>query len=558
MLTIRRLYLYLMSAIALGAFGVGAWMVTRQLLMSLGVAADPYGGSGAEQLSQGLALMGVGIPVWGVHWWLAERGLRPGSPHASAEHGSIVRAVYLTLVLGALAFIGGWAATEVIRDLVLQVSGGPAFGYADPLPLASPLAAILVGGCGWAYHARIRRRDLRGEPLHGAAAWLPRVYLYGVALVSLTLFVNGTADFGRAIIDAVVGVAPGADAGYQRWVIATSVAGVASWGLLWIGHWWGARRVVAGNGWRGAAERRARLRQAYFLGAIAISAGSALGRASDGLRAVLVQSFGAAEAVGLPLDATSLVREVAVAIVAAATPVAAWWFHQRWLRDEASQRDEPGHSATAERLDRYTVAGVGLAIGASGLALLIGIVADALLGGTRTQFSSGYWKAEAAGFAAMMLAGGAPWLWEWRRTVAVRSTDAESEASSTVRRAYLLLALAGSLVAGIGALSLILYRVFGQLLGAPSSGSIVSELSTPSGVLTVAVMVALYHGIAVRRDQTTVASATPPPAPVDEGETAMASERRALVLSGPPGSDLAAAIDRLRNALPPGHRLEDG
>jgi hypothetical protein len=31
-----------------------------------------------------------------------------------------------------------------------------------------------------------------------------------------------------------------------------------------------------------------------------------------------------------------------------------------------------------------------------------------------------------------------------------------------------------------------------------------------------------------------------------------------LVLSGPPGEDLTAAIDGLRNALPPGYRLDDG
>ena len=43
----------------------------------------------------------------------------------------------------------------------------------------------MVTGMAWAYHVGIRRRDLGGDPLTGAGAWMPRVYLYGATLTGL-------------------------------------------------------------------------------------------------------------------------------------------------------------------------------------------------------------------------------------------------------------------------------------------------------------------------------------------------------------------------------------
>ena len=100
MQAVRRLYLYVMSGITLAVISYGLVLLLRVLLDGL-FPDPPFGGSdlSREQLSAAIAMLGVGVPVWGVHWWLVQRGLRPGRPERDAERGSGARAVYITFVL---------------------------------------------------------------------------------------------------------------------------------------------------------------------------------------------------------------------------------------------------------------------------------------------------------------------------------------------------------------------------------------------------------------------------------------------------------------------------
>lgn len=71
----------------------------------------------------------------------------------------------------------------------------------------------------------------------------------------------------------------------------------------------------------------------------------------------------------------------------------------------------------------------------------------------------------------------------------------------------------------------------------------------------MAAAVALYHGVALRRDQELRAEAAPSPA---EAPVAPEARRLRLVLSGPPEADLSATLEQLRASLPEGQRLEAG
>jgi hypothetical protein len=153
----------------------------------------------------------------------------------------------------------------------------------------------------------------------------------------------------------------------------------------------------------------------------------------------------------------------------------------------------------------------------------------------------------------MALIGSAVWLWWWWRIQARQRANRSDEAASTVRRSYLLIILAGSVIASLSSMALILYRLFGTILGANLGGNPASELSTPIGALVVAGTIALYHGQALRRDAAlhrSEAEAAPP-------EIAAAAAGRTLVLTGPAGEGLDEAIVALREALPPGYRLDD-
>ena len=257
--------------------------------------------------------------------------------------------------------------------------------------------------------------------------------------------------------------------------------------------------------------------------------------------------------IGFGPTGTDVAREVAVSLVAAAVWAIAWWSHLRWMRGEALQQDDGGRSVSAERLQLHVVSAVGLAFGAVGLAWLLGILVDVLLGGTRTAAPDGLWRTELATYIPYAVIGSAVWLWKWSGAVRRFAIDPAGEAGSIVRRTYLLVALGASVIASIGSLGVILYRLFGSLLGVSLSGNPVSELSTPIGILVVAVAVAAYHGVAQRRDAALRAAQ-----PQGIAATLAATDsRRRLILSGPSDANLDQAINGLRATLPPGYLLEE-
>jgi hypothetical protein len=398
----------------------------------------------------------------------------------------------------------------------------------------------------------VRRRDMSAGALAGSAAWLPRLYLYGAALVALQLLLTGIAGLVQVIAQAVLARPDLIDDGSQVYVLADRAAAVIVFGIAWLGHWWYAGRLTADPGWRGSSERAARLRLAYFVATIFISAAAVVGRLAEGSRAALVPLFGATQSIGVEVTGSDVAREVAVSLLAAAVWAIAWWLHLRWMRGEALQHDDGGNSVTAERLQLHVVAAVGLAFGAVGTAWLLGIFVDVLLGGTRTA-SDGLWRAELPTFVPYAVIGSAVWLWKWSGAIKRLATDPQGEAGSIVRRTYLLIARAASVIASIGSLGLILYRLFGSILGVSLSGNPISELSTPTGILLVAVAVAAYHGVAQRRDSAIRAAQ----AQWSAAPQAVPTPARRLILSGPLDANLDQAISGLRATLPPGYLLEE-
>jgi hypothetical protein len=105
MQTARRLYLYLLAGIGLGVLVSGISLLLTTLFQAIGLGGgDPFAGEQAvrERLTRATAMSAVALPVWLIHWFLAERGVRPGHPDADVERSSAVRGLYFALVLGAL------------------------------------------------------------------------------------------------------------------------------------------------------------------------------------------------------------------------------------------------------------------------------------------------------------------------------------------------------------------------------------------------------------------------------------------------------------------------
>ena len=177
MLTARRVYLYVMALIGLGVLAAGLQGILRVLLRNIGLPDGPsWAGQVtiAEQLSLSGALILVGLPIWLIHWVIAERGVQAGRD-GSGERCAPVRALYLSVVLAVSAGFVAAMTSGLLRYGLTQATGTVG-EYPDVAP-AGDLAALVVAGVARVYHARIRRRDLAAEALAGAAARLPRLYL---------------------------------------------------------------------------------------------------------------------------------------------------------------------------------------------------------------------------------------------------------------------------------------------------------------------------------------------------------------------------------------------
>jgi uncharacterized protein (TIGR03083 family) len=517
--TIRRLYVYALSAIALTVLGIGLSTLLAVAFHALGLAATGSSGfrdpqEDRRQLSLAAAMIGVGLPVWLLHWWLADRERGHGAAAWEPERRSAIRALYLTGVLAVTLIAGVSSAMELIRVIAWKASGVPTLDqlYADP---GGALATLTVVSVAWAFHAVVRRRDLAAGPLTDAAAYLIRAYRYAAALIGLVVGLQGLADLLRLAGDlAVAPGALGAPAGPELASrlgdgAASLVAGLAVWG----GHAWYSTRLASDPGWRGSAERGSRLRTGYVT---AVIAGGAIGTV-----AYLVEAAGAPILLWTrahdgslpPIDGMQALRIAAVAILAAVPWLAAWRVHRAWLireaRDGVDADGGVGRIATAARLADHAVALVALGFAATGSAWLLGLLIDVALGGTRTAVGQP-WTSELAGYLPAALLGSGLFAAMWRSISRRERADVVAEAASPIRRAALLLAIAASVVALLVSASLILYRLFSSIFGVQEPGSTVSILSTPLGVLAVAAVILAASAGLLRRDVRRVPAGTAP------------------------------------------------
>lgn len=562
MQTARRLYVYLLSGIALGTLVVGLSMLLTVLLDTLGLRGTEgvmFGGPDAtgQQLTLASALTVVSLPLWLAHWIAAERSVAPNRAGADLERSSDVRGLYFALAMGALLLAAALAASSLIQWLVFAVVGD-ANNFSTSSP-AGDLALLGVAGAAWAYHVALRARDWRHGQISDAGAYLPRTYLYLAAFAGLMAMLAGIVGIvelaGRVLLDE-----PGAEFGGQgnwwAYSLASSLASVIVGGAVWMGHWAFAGRLLADTGWRGESERTSRVRLAYYVVVIVVTAAVAVSQLAASAAAALRAAFGISEA----LNAGQVAGLIVLPLIGALIFGLACELHRRWLAGESETTGVAGRVPTSGRLEEYGTALVGLAFAATGVAMLIGLILNTVLTGGRTLGGGDALLHELSNSVPLAVFGAALWIWSWRRASARYASAPAEEAGATSRRAALLIVVAVSLLTGVGSLAFILYRAFGAAFGVELGGDVAAELSQPIGALIVALAAGLYHAALLRRDQALRASAEPEavpaaPAPTVPAGTAPASSV-VLRLIGPAGTDPSEAIRSLRESLPPGFALE--
>ena len=544
--TARRLYVYLLSGISLGVLVAGLSMLLGLLLENLGLG--PTGASLVDdgeairqRLTLATAMTAVALPLWLAHWTAAERGVRPGRPDAAEERTSDVRGLYFAAAMGILLIVTAGSLSNILRQWIYAAGSVESFGSGG---IGGDLAMLLVAGAAWAYHVTLRSRDWARGPMTGGGAALPRTYLYLALLAGLWVFLTGFTGLielaGRALLGDTGPALAFDPQAWWAYPLAEAVSGIVVGAAIWIGHAWYAGRLLRDDGWRGASERPARLRLAYFVGAIVSTAIATLYLAADGLRSALGAAFGVAEASGVELAGLILLP-----LLSSVAFGLAWYLHARRLEEEAETFAIPGRTATAGRLRCYAEVLVGLGFAAVSLAWLLGLLLDMVTGTQGVLLGGDSYRQELARYLPLLLIGAGVWLWRWRDAAARWTVDPAGEAGSTVRRAALLIVLAAAVLASVASLGYVLYRLFGALFGVTASGDVSSELSRAIGVLLVATAVALYHGVQLRRDQAVRAAS----APDVTAESGRAVPSVLLRVTGPAGMEEATVVATVQQAL---------
>jgi len=533
MVTARRLYVYFVAAVSLVVLAIGLDNLLRLAFERLwssafGVALLQSGSdSTRQQLSLYGALVIVALPIWLVHWWLAQR--------ATAERGTAIRALYLTLALALPLVFLLLQAERLIHRLLDDLLGPDRLEADQAIP--SALAALVVAGAIWGYHLAVERGELRQEPAEVEAIWLPRLYLYLAALAGALLLLFGAASLLRLALQAVVGGdIVVSEPGWWHERLASGIAVVAVGLATWGAHWGYATRRLAGHNWWAESEHRSALRRLYLYTLLAIAVLATLIGLFQGLEALLRWALGADQG----SQAEPLARRVLDPLLGA-LPFALFWIYQRrQVLLEAGALAEGPLQATARRLYNYLVALFGLALAAFGLQALLYTLLDLIFTGHRSLVApAGWWRGEVSRDVALTAVGAAAWLWQWYVAERRVAREPVQERNATSRRAYLYLVVAGSLLALLGSVSYILYRVLNVILGARPLHGIVADLSNAIAIALVGGALLGYHLLVLRRD-------------LRAQHTGPRLQRRTLVITAPPEVDLDAVLASLSAQLPQG------
>lgn len=468
---LRRLYLYLVSAASLAVLAIGLAALGATLMLF--VFNDPSADTVRTSLAIFAAMTIVALPVWGVHFWFAQR-FATRDPY---ERASAIRHLYLYGASLAFAIATLIALADTLAQLLAPVLDGASLNgetAAEDGWITIVFAAI------WLSHFYLAMRDRIAVREEGASATLRRWYMYTALFVGLLVMLAFTQQLLELAWRALV-ITPVASPIMLETAAGAALSGLVVWGF----H----SRVIATQ--HLADDRHSTLRAVEGFLAVAVSVATALFGASQILYYALARILG----VSYPGGASDNV------LIAAGPPVSlllvygvAWILISRRLaRDSETQEAE--RQAGVRRLYTNLVALISLGLWASGAAALLGIALtelEAPIIGVASTNS----KDSVSLYTTLFAVGAAVWLAYWRHS------PWASDRQSFSRRLYVYAALLGSVLAALGGGVLLVYVVLQQAFSAHPRLDDDANLGfgRALAVIVVAAAVSAYHWRVLRSD----------------------------------------------------------
>jgi hypothetical protein len=489
---LRRLYLYLVSAAALGLLAAGSTLLGGTVLLF--VFNDPSAQDSRTQLAIYTAMTLVALPVWGVHFWFARRFAH----RDPAERASAIRRLYLYWAclggaIGALVALAITAA-NLVRPLIdsCPTPAGPALAIypcaanVNWLAMSQAAWASLVFIAIWAFHYRIAARDRAAVGETGASATLRRWYMYVVLLVALLVMLSSASSLIEvAWLKAIHSNL--ADYRYMGDPVGLLLASAIVWGF----HSMAIARDHVSD------DRHSTLRALQGFIVVTVSIATALVGASQILYYALARALGVEHPSGVGSDIVAALAAPASQVVVYGV---AWFLMRRRLAMDA-RAQEADRQAAIRRLYTNLACLVSLgawAVGAGGLLWTLAEQIEAPIIGVKAAD----WKDPVSLWVTLLVVGAVVWVAHWR------PSPWAADRQSLSRRLYVWAALLGGvlviLAAGVGMLNALLQQVFSAHPKLNDAGNL--DFGHYLAVIVVAAAVGFYHWRVLRAD----AAARPP------------------------------------------------
>ncbi len=472
MKTIRRLYFYLVAFISMEVVLWGLIGLARSIF------SDVVGG--ANKLAQALAMILVGMTVFGIHWWAAQRSARADVE----EYASGIRAFFLYAVLFALFAPIAQSVWALLNRFLLEVFD---LSVRNALlggrqKLSDNLIAIVMNGAIGAYFWQVLRDDWLKVNDKGALRLTRRIYRYLWVLYGLAMSVGGTQQVLRYLLGRIA--ANPSDLPHHEWFmngLALLLVGVP----LWVWTWKVVQDALDEHGERNSLLRLGVL---YFLslsGVVVVlsAAGVVVKELLDLLFGntvtfkALMNGVRGPLAIGIPLGAV-------------------WAYYGHWLqRDLAAVPDAP-RRASMNRLYAYILSLIGLVATFSGVTMLLSFFIDMTRG---TSFGS---SSALTGSLATLIVGMPLWLRAWRpmQSEALAEGEAGIHARrSLTRKIYLYIAIFVGVVGGMIAAVQFISLLLEALLDSPARYFISNALDALELLILFGALLA-YHWKTMQSD----------------------------------------------------------
>lgn len=475
---LRRLYLSLVSAAALVVLAVGLVFIGGTILLFL--FNDPSAASSRGQLAVFTAMTVVALPVWGVHFFFAQR-YASRDPY---ERASALRRLYLYWACLATSITALFVLTALVVQLLQPVLDNQPL---EGLPASQLGWAALVMAAIWTLHFLIARADRAAVGEEGASATLRRWYMYVALLAGLLVMLTGTASALQIALTKLAGD----DRPFLS--LAGPMGLIVGGAVVWAVH----ARVIAQE--HVTQDRHSTLRALEGFIAVAVCIATALTGASQILYYLLARALG----VSNPGDAGTNLLAAAAAPASQVLVFGVAWFlvNRRLMRDAGTQ--EADRQAAIRRLYTNLAALISLAAWASGAGWLLWTLGEQLEAPI-IGVKANDWRDPLSTAVTLLAVGGAVWAAHWRHA------PWAADRQSLSRRLYVWAALLGSVLAvlfsGVAIVNTVLQQLFSANPRLDDPGNL--DFARYLAVLIVAGGVGFYHWRVLRAD----AAARPRPA----------------------------------------------